>query len=270
MHITDGSSVSGLFDNITQIGKNASASIPCEIKWKTDCKGGGDLKLIFPNHNNLTTETHFTILDSVKPFLFTRPGNIIFNKDLPHGDYDTSVVIAAIKNSVDIYLPAYTSNDIRYTIVDWGVKGPPPFTLNKGESTTITLRYHLTDSLPSASTIHFIGSQCSGDDIMCQAQIINGVEDNEADNIKGFVLEQNYPQPFSNFTTIEFKLTRPANIKLEVLNLFGEQVYLLANGFCDAGSHNINLNAEKLNQGIYFYRLSANGYSETKKMVLIR
>lgn len=85
-----------------------------------------------------------------------------------------------------------------------------------------------------------------------------------------FELAQNYPNPFNPSTSITFTLPQSGNVKLSVYNLLGQEVQNLVSGFIEAGSHTINFNAKNLNSGIYLYKLEANGFTQTRKMTLIK
>ncbi len=85
-----------------------------------------------------------------------------------------------------------------------------------------------------------------------------------------FELTQNYPNPFNPSTTISFSIPQSGNVKLSVYNLLGQEVQNLVNGFVEAGNHTINFNAKNINSGIYLYKIEANGFTQTRKMTLIK
>jgi plastocyanin len=85
-----------------------------------------------------------------------------------------------------------------------------------------------------------------------------------------FKLEQNYPNPFNPVTDIRFDIPRSAFVKLTVMNLIGQEVEVLTNGQLSAGSYVADWNASNYPSGVYFYRLEAGTYSDTKKMILIK
>lgn len=87
-----------------------------------------------------------------------------------------------------------------------------------------------------------------------------------------FVLHQNYPNPFNPTTTITYDLATAGNLTLEVFDVLGRKVATLASGVQLAGKHAYSFNASqyRLASGVYFYRLSANGFSETKKLLLMK
>lgn len=85
-----------------------------------------------------------------------------------------------------------------------------------------------------------------------------------------FGLNQNYPNPFNPTTEISFSLAAASNVSLEVFNITGQKVEVLANGSFDAGTHSISWNASDMPSGIYLYRLTTNDFVDTKKMVLLK
>ncbi|MBE2255536.1 MAG: T9SS type A sorting domain-containing protein [Ignavibacteria bacterium] len=84
-------------------------------------------------------------------------------------------------------------------------------------------------------------------------------------------LYQNYPNPFNPETKINFDIAKTSNVSLIVFNSLGESVMTLVdNKMFNAGSYSYNLNLSNIKSGIYFYRLIAGDYSETKKMILLK
>ena len=83
-------------------------------------------------------------------------------------------------------------------------------------------------------------------------------------------LYQNYPNPFNPSTQIAFSVPKREFIKIEVYNLNGQIVKTLISGELDAGKYAIEFEGTNLSSGIYFSRMTASGYSSTKKMILLR
>lgn len=85
-----------------------------------------------------------------------------------------------------------------------------------------------------------------------------------------FELLQNYPNPFNPVTTIEFTISKEANVNIGIYNVLGQLVTTLVNDRRKPGSYSIHLNGSNFTSGTYFYRLTAGGYVETKKMILLK
>lgn len=83
-------------------------------------------------------------------------------------------------------------------------------------------------------------------------------------------LKQNYPNPFNPQTTIGYYLPKAGHIKLDVYSANGQHITQLVNGFQKSGAHHVHFKATHLASGIYFYRIQAGDFIQTKKMVLIR
>ena len=85
-----------------------------------------------------------------------------------------------------------------------------------------------------------------------------------------YSLFQNYPNPFNNSTIIKFSLPGEKLVTIKVYNALGEEVETLVNEMKSAGRYTINFDAASLSSGMYFYRLNAGDFVETKKMLLLK
>ena len=90
-----------------------------------------------------------------------------------------------------------------------------------------------------------------------------------------FWLGNNYPNPFNPSTTIEYKIPEASNVKLEIYNSIGELVATLINSFQNSGKYSIIWNGKDsrgnyVPSGVYFYRMSSDGLTLVKKMLLLK
>jgi len=85
-----------------------------------------------------------------------------------------------------------------------------------------------------------------------------------------FVLNQNYPNPFNPSTTISFSIPNEELISLKVFNSLGEEVAELIDETKPAGNYSVSFDASKLTSGIYFYKISAGTFTQTRKMILVK
>lgn len=85
-----------------------------------------------------------------------------------------------------------------------------------------------------------------------------------------YQLQQNYPNPFNPTTTVAFALPQASHVKLSVFNILGQQVETLVDSDMPAGEHSVEWDAGRFSSGIYFYRLEADGFTQTRKMAFIK
>jgi len=83
-------------------------------------------------------------------------------------------------------------------------------------------------------------------------------------------LEQNFPNPFNPSTTISFSIPTEEFVTLKVFNSLGEEVAELINETKPAGNYSVSFDASNLSSGIYFYKISAGNYSDTKKIIYLK
>lgn len=85
-----------------------------------------------------------------------------------------------------------------------------------------------------------------------------------------FVLHQNYPNPFSQFTSIRFELAKRSHATLTIYNLIGQEVAKLLDDELPATSHEIEWNVTGMPAGVYFYALTAGDFTKQRTMVLLK
>ncbi|OGU44853.1 MAG: hypothetical protein A2X68_12635 [Ignavibacteria bacterium GWC2_56_12] len=87
---------------------------------------------------------------------------------------------------------------------------------------------------------------------------------------QAFSLSQNYPNPFNSTTIIEFRIPHAAHVSLQVYDVLGREVGSLVEEVLPSGRYTRNWNASGLPSGVYYYRLDAASYRETKKMIFLQ
>jgi hypothetical protein len=88
--------------------------------------------------------------------------------------------------------------------------------------------------------------------------------------VSSYRLSQNYPNPFNPTTDIEFSIPKSEFVTLKVYNILGEEVITLISEKLTIGKYKYEWDASNLSSGIYFYRIQAGDFVETKKMILIK
>ncbi|MCE5250428.1 DUF362 domain-containing protein [bacterium] len=100
---------------------------------------------------------------------------------------------------------------------------------------------------------------------------VTGIEEPSVpEKPEAYVLYQNKPNPFNPYTSIEYSLPKSAYARLEIYNSFGQLVEVLVDGYRGAGTHMAVWNTMNRASGIYFYRFRSGGFTETKKMTLVK
>jgi hypothetical protein len=83
-------------------------------------------------------------------------------------------------------------------------------------------------------------------------------------------LDQNYPNPFNPTTVIKYQTPTNNHVTLAVFDVLGREVATLVDEFEGAGFKSVQFNAGGLSSGVYYYRLQAGSYAETKKLLLLK
>ncbi len=98
----------------------------------------------------------------------------------------------------------------------------------------------------------------------------NFITEQTSDNLKSFMLFQNFPNPFNQTTTIDFTLPYESNLDLSIYNVSGRLVETLINENRMAGYYSVKWDASELPSGVYVYKIKTNSYSEVRKCLLIK
>lgn len=168
----------------------------------------------------------------------------------PAKTYDLRIMLAGESASGLFYhervaLPAYSTHTV---VPDWQDLTNHSVTIYQDAGNTGTI----TDSLVLAN----------------QATV---VRDDMASGLPAvYSLDQNYPNPFNPSTVISYHLPVASHVTLRVYDMLGREVRTLVNEHQAAGSYSVTLNAVGLSSGVYFYRLQAGAFAQTKKLVVLK
>ena len=102
-----------------------------------------------------------------------------------------------------------------------------------------------------------------------EVNIVVGVDEEKSIPAQ-FELAQNYPNPFNPVTTIKYGLHVNSYVELRIYNLLGEEIVRMVQDTKSAGFHEFSWDASGFASGIYFYRLQAGDFVETRKMLLLK
>jgi len=96
------------------------------------------------------------------------------------------------------------------------------------------------------------------------------VERSSTDLPTDFGFEQNYPNPFNPTTNIMYTVPGREYLNLTVYNILGEKIAILVDEEKAPGEYTVTFDGSKLSSGVYFYRLHAGRFNETREMVLVK
>jgi hypothetical protein len=102
------------------------------------------------------------------------------------------------------------------------------------------------------------------------SEMITSVDPVTVELPREYQLEQNYPNPMNPSTTINYTLPNRSHVTLTVFNTLGQSVSTLVNGDMEAGYHEVKFDGGGLASGVYFYRLSAGGFVNTRKLTILK
>jgi hypothetical protein len=97
-----------------------------------------------------------------------------------------------------------------------------------------------------------------------------GINDDNSQIPSSFRLYPAYPNPFNASTTIQYDLVKNSPVEISIYNIMGQKIETLVDQRQEAGHHQVIWDASYVSSGIYFYKITAGDFTETKKMVLIK
>jgi hypothetical protein len=130
---------------------------------------------------------------------------------------------------------------------------------------------HLETSETMTGMVISCSTSLSCRDTIVFSSLVTDVKNQHADRDlpEGFLLDQNYPNPFNPATTISYHLPQAAHVSLSVYDVLGREAATLVNEVKPPGTYSVQWNAAAAASGVYFYRLQAGSYTETKRLLLL-
>jgi hypothetical protein len=100
--------------------------------------------------------------------------------------------------------------------------------------------------------------------------VVSIEENTEISIPKTMRLHQNYPNPFNPTTVISYDLPKTQLVQINIYNMLGQKIANLVNDVQNPGIYKINFDGSGLSSGIYFYQIQADGFQQTRKMLLVK
>jgi len=125
-------------------------------------------------------------------------------------------------------------------------------------------------SIPSSSIYFSNFNKNYGLSVRCLKDASTTSVEQEEGLPTSFELMQNYPNPFNPSTVISYRLSAFSKVSLKVFDILGKEVATLVNEYQQPGNFVKTFHGTSLPSGIYFYRLQADNFTDSKKMILIK
>lgn len=186
---------------------------------------------------------------------------------------DTLIDSIAVQNNgnADLVISAITSSNSLFSVF------PTSGTIAPDSTAQFYVQFS-ADTLPGIQQgvllFHHNGLT-SPDSVFVQADVITGIASDEGILPRAFALRQNYPNPFNPSTTIRYQVPQSNDVKLVIYNMLGQTVRTLVDTRVPAGHHSVEWDGrddggKEMASGVFLYRLTAQDFVQSRKMLLIR
>jgi hypothetical protein len=189
-----------------------------------------------------------------------------------------SIDVIAVRGGANLFKAAYTKDSLAGTFGYYtggnlnGWNQPAPHTVTPAGVDTLFTKVIAGNKNGGGDDCFAIYSLGQGTNlygsIACQTTI--GIINNNNGVPKEYSLKQNYPNPFNPTTNISFSIPKTGMVKLVVYDVTGKAVETLVDENMASGSYTVNFDASSLASGAYFYKLEADGFTSTKKMLMVK
>ena len=228
------------------------------IRIKSNRTRGGDVRGI--TYRNLTmTNVNY-------PILFSE-----YYPDLPDQNDPPQPITSTTPYYHDITVDGLTATNCRYGGIIVGLPETPMTNIHLS-NVNISANTGLRIRNATVDAVNVKVHANSGPDIIFEVNgIITGVESETNCNLPDkFTLYQNYPNPFNPTTIIKYHLPQTSFVSLRIYDIIGKEVKTLVNERQDVGDHSLTIDVHNLSSGVYFYRIEAGSFVETKKFVVMK
>lgn len=216
------------------------------------------------SNSNTASEIIFSAATDRNEYEYGDTIKLIYSLENP---FDTTVTILFNTScQFDYYMDNYHFLDsIICMPVGTGISVPP-------ETTRVFYLVHRNNSyIPGVGNHQFTGILVDIDTAATTYFTIREPNSVKLSNSTlDFELTQNYPNPFNPSTKIKYQIPELSFVTIKVYDVLGKEVTTLINEEKPAGSYEVEFDASRLPSGVYFYRLQAGSFIETKKMILLR
>ena len=148
--------------------------------------------------------------------------------------------------------------------------GSENLTVNPGDTQKVLIAQMIARGSNNLNSVTLLKQLSDVAARLCDSGFAIGVKQISTQLPGTFKLYQNYPNPFNPVTNIKYEIPFKTKVTLRIYDVNGREVTILVNGIQNAGSYSVDWNGESFASGVYFYRLEAEGFSKSYKMVLLK
>ncbi len=232
-------------DNVTALQDNGSA---LNILWTTPIAGDSPFSTIAEG-----PDSTIYVPSSGKILRLGKTSGVVMDSSITLGGTSLFTVRIAVGSDGKVYVATSNTflcaNPNLSTIFTQTITGLNTSGIALGPNNTLAIAGNGTDLRVYKTSVTLVG--------------------NESTPVV-YKLEQNYPNPFNPTTNIKFDIPKNTFVSLKVYDVLGKEVAVLINEERNAGSYRVDWNASVYTSGVYFYKLESNGFSETKRMLLVK
>ncbi|MCU0371975.1 MAG: T9SS type A sorting domain-containing protein [Ignavibacteria bacterium] len=284
--VYQGTSPKVVFETIKQTTEgNFYPGLPAKIRFWSSSLPGSDpnRSIVIADTNNVGYHPYIGVNDVLSTL--SRPnigvsanGNVLFAVFMVPSDFVGGITDTTTFG--DIWMTVSANNGLNWEapakinpvnpVKDWRYISISPTSDNSG-NTYYANMVCLKGNMPG-SYVNGTGNGESLEPYVFIRSTITGVGISQVSTEvpSNFSLSQNYPNPFNPTTNIKFAVSKSGFVTLKVYDMLGKEVAVLVNNNMTSGTYEYQFDASKLTSGIYFYNLKTDGFSETKKMMLIK
>jgi hypothetical protein len=182
----------------------------------------------------------------------------------------------AVDGSGNVYVTGGSTGNVSswdYAVIRYNTSGVQQWVQRyngPGNSSDIALSIAVDTSGHVYVTGYSAGNGTGDDYATIKYSQVIGIQQISSEIPNGFNLSQNYPNPFNPATKIRFALPNSSFAKIVIYDALGREAETLVNELLNAGTYEAYWSTDKFSSGVYYYKLSAGDYSETRKMVLVK